>query len=74
MKYKEIAYNMLRQQALSDSAKAKTSLKMLLDHPAGVGEHSTGDLYDNLNQSLSLLADAEDKLNLLTEYEEFFLR
>ena len=44
------------------------SLDILLDHPAGIGDHSTGDLYSNLDEALSALADAEDKLEILEMY------
>jgi len=44
------------------------SLNILLDHPAGIGDHSTEDLYSNLEEALSALADAEDRLETLEEY------
>ena len=37
----------------------------MLDHPAGIGDHSTGDLHENLNEALAKLADAEDRLDTL---------
>ena len=42
-----------------------TSLEIMLDHPAGIGDHSTGDLHNNLNEALSNLADAEDRIETL---------
>ena len=48
--------------------KALMSLNILLDHPAGIGDHSTEDLYSNLEEALSALADAEDRLETLEEY------
>ena len=33
--------------------------------PAGIGDHSTGDLHENLNEALSKLADADDRLDIL---------
>jgi|TARA_B100000085_G_scaffold228009_1_gene213940 hypothetical protein len=63
---------MLRNQAETDQCKALTSLELLLNHPAGIGDHSTGDLYDNLNEAIALLADAEDRLETLRKYNSFF--
>ena len=61
--YKEQAIKHLRTQAEADKQKALLSLSILLDHPAGIGDHSTGDLYENLNEALSALADADDRLD-----------
>ena len=66
--YREAALDSLYHQTVTDKVKAETSLKILLDHPAGIGDHSTEDLHNNLNQSLSNLADAEDRLKSLKEY------
>lgn len=71
MSFKESAVDMLRKQAETDRLKAISSLKMLLDNPAGIGDHSTDDLYDNLNESLSLLADANDRLMTLSHESVF---
>ena len=49
-----------------DRAEAMASLEIMLEHPAGIGDHSTGDLHDNLNEALSKLADAEDRLDCLS--------
>ena len=66
--YKEQAIKHLRTQAEADKQKALLSLSILLDHPAGIGDHSTGDLYENLNEALSALADADDRLETLDMY------
>ena len=52
-------------KAKSDRAEALTSLEIMLNHPAGIGDHSTGDLHDNLNEALSKLADADDRIECL---------
>jgi hypothetical protein len=62
----------LYQRAETDRKEAKVSLYYLLDHPAGIGDHSTGDLHDNLNEALSKLADAEDRLETLRRHEYMF--
>ena len=66
--YKENAIDYLYNKAFSDRDKALASLSILLDHPAGIGEHSTGDLYENLDEALSALADAEDRLEVIEQY------
>ena len=66
--YKENAIDYLYNKAFSDRDKALASLSILLDHPAGIGDHSTGDLYENLDEALSALADAEGRLEVLEQY------
>jgi|TARA_R100000005_G_C4895793_1_gene140349 hypothetical protein len=66
--YRENAIDYLYNKAYSDRDKALASLSILLDHPAGIGDHSTGDLYENLDEALSALADAEDRLEVLEQY------
>jgi hypothetical protein len=39
-----------------------------LGHPAGIGDHSTSDLHTNLNESLSNLTDAEDRIETLKKH------
>ena len=65
MSFKAQALNSLMMKAASDRAEAMTSLEIMLDHPAGIGDHSTGDLHNNLNEALSNLADAEDRIETL---------
>ena len=60
--YRQAALDSLYYQAITDRVKAKASLHILLDHPAGIGDHSTEDLHNNLNEALSNLSDAEDRL------------
>ena len=69
--YKQEAINMLKTKAESDRSQAMASLQIMLDHPAGIGDHSTNDLYNNLNEALSALADADDRLETLSRYELF---
>lgn len=69
--YRQEAVKMLKAKAESDRAQAMASLQIMLDHPAGIGDHSTGDLYDNLNEALSSLADADDRLETLNRYDLF---
>tara|TARA_Y100001963_G_scaffold78366_2_gene108666 strand:- start:44009 stop:44260 length:252 start_codon:yes stop_codon:yes gene_type:complete len=68
MAFKNNAIEYLWRKALADQSKAKASLEILLDHPAGIGDHSTGDLHENLEEALSSLSDAEDRLETLQRY------
>lgn len=65
MTYRDRAIKALYANAKKDKQEALASLELLLDHPAGIGDHSTGDLHDNLNEALSKLADAEDRIETL---------
>ena len=51
-------YNMLKLSAEADKAKALLTLELLTKHAAGIGDHSTGDFYDNAEEA---------KNNLLTD-------
>jgi hypothetical protein len=68
MNFKNSALYSLALKAQSDKAEALASLTLLLDHPAGIGDHSTKDLHNNLNEALSGLADADDRLETLNRY------
>jgi len=65
MSFRKIALDSLKLNAAKDKAEAQASLEILLNHPAGIGDHSTDDLHKNLNEALSRLADAEDRLETL---------
>ncbi len=68
MEYRDSAIESLYMKARSDRSEALCSLNILLDYPAGIGDHSTGDLHSNLNEALSKLADAEDRLETLDRW------
>jgi hypothetical protein len=69
---KEQLFKMLMAQAVAEKEKAITTLKLLGDHPAGIGDHSTGDYYNNANEALSMLVDADDKISTLEKYKSSF--
>lgn len=60
---------MLKSSAEADVAKAKLTLDLLSDHAVGIGDHSTEDFYKNAEEALSLLADANDRLENLDKYK-----
>jgi hypothetical protein len=67
---KEEILNMLVSRAEAQKREAIVTLKLLTNHPAGIGDHSTGDFYNNADEALSKLVDAEDKLDVLSKYKE----
>jgi hypothetical protein len=68
LNYRQSVLTALALKAQSDKAEALVSLTILLDHPAGIGDHSTADLHKNLNEALSQLSDADDRLETLRSY------
>lgn len=60
--------NMLKTSAEADKAKALLTLELLQSNPAGIGDHSTGDFYKNAEEALSMLVDADDRLEAIEKY------
>mgnify|MGYP005991373819 CR=1 FL=1 len=58
-------YTMLETMALAEIAKAKLSLHILGEKAVGIGDHSTDDFYNNADEALSKLTEAQDKLECL---------
>jgi hypothetical protein len=61
-------YNFLKAEAEADKAKALASIELLTNNPAGIGDHSTKDYWDNCTESLKLIASAEERLETLEKY------
>ena len=61
-------FEFLKAEAEADKAKALASLKLLTGFPAGIGDHSTKDYWDNCNEALRLLASADERLEVLEKY------
>ena len=61
-------YNFLKAEAEADKAKALASIKLLTNHPAGIGDHSTKDYWANCDETLRLLASADERLEVLEKY------
>ncbi len=49
-------------------SKALLTLDLLSNHAAGIGDHSTKDFYNNAEEALQMLVDAEDKIETLEKY------
>lgn len=56
---------MLKKSAEADKAKALLTLDILENNPAGIGDHSTGDFYKNAEEALTMLADADGRLDAI---------
>ena len=63
-------HRMLKTSAEADKAKAMLTLNLLSENPAGIGDHSTEDFYNNAEEALAMLIDADDRLNALKTYFE----
>lgn len=58
----------LTLQFKSQREKALLTLELLTKHPAGIGDHSTQDFYDNAEEAIKALAEAEDVLQTIQTY------
>ena len=61
-------YKFLKSEAEADKNKALASLELLTNHPAGIGDHSTKDYWDNCTEALKLLESADERLEILEKY------
>lgn len=61
-------YEMLMTQAMAEKSKAMLTLNLLSEYPAGIGDHSTTDFYNNAEEALRMLVDADDKMEALQKY------
>lgn len=59
---------MLRKSAEAQKAKALLTFELLGNNPVGIGDHSTKDFYENAEEALQMLVDADDKLETLDKY------
>jgi hypothetical protein len=60
--------NMLKTSAEADKAKALLTLDLLGNTGVGIGDHSTKDFYNNAEEALSMLSDADDRLETIEKY------
>ena len=69
---RNFAVSYLFHKAVADQEKAKLSLDLLMNNAAGIGDHSTGDFHQNLDEALDLLVDAQDRLECIQRiYDPF---
>jgi hypothetical protein len=58
----------LKAQALADKEKALMALDLLKNQAVGIGDHTANDFFKDATESLQLLAEAEDRLDMIDKY------
>ena len=66
MEYRVI--KMLRKTFEAQREKALMTFELLTENPAGIGDHSTTDFYNNAEEAARALAEADDVLGTLERY------
>ena len=66
---KERVLKMLEAKANEKREKALTSLELLMNNSVGIGDHSTGDFYKNVEEAFEDLSEADDMLETLEKYD-----
>ena len=59
---------MLLSEAEAERSKALLSLELLGNKGVGIGDHTTNDFYTNATEALTMLTDADDKIETLEKY------
>jgi hypothetical protein len=59
---------MLRKMTEAQKEKALMTLELLTENPAGIGDHSTDDFYNNAEEAIKALAEADDVLGTIERY------
>ena len=60
----------LLKEAEANREKAITSIELLTEHPAGIGDHSTEDYYKNARAAVEMLADANEMIETIKDYQK----
>jgi hypothetical protein len=58
----------LKAQAIADKEKALMALDLLENQAVGIGDHTANDFLKDATESLNLLAEAEDRLDIIEKY------
>ena len=58
----------LEAKAVAEKNEALASLDLLLNKSVGIGDHSTKDFHDNLDEALESLTNAIGKLEVIREF------
>ena len=58
----------LKAQALADKEKALMALDLLENQAVGIGDHTANDFLKDTTESLNLLAEADDRLEIIEKY------
>ena len=59
---------MLQKSFEAQREKALMTFELLTENPAGIGDHSTEDFYNNAEDAARALAEADDVLDTLKRY------
>ena len=59
---------MLQKTFEAQREKALMTLELLTEPPAGIGDHSTNDFYNNAEEAIKALAEADDVLETLNRH------
>lgn len=59
---------MLQKTFEAQKEKALMTLELLTEKPAGIGDHSTTDFYNNAEEAIRALAEADDVLETITRH------
>ena len=58
----------LKAQALADKEKELMALDLLENQAVGIGDHTANDFLKDATESLNLLAEADDRLEIIEKY------
>jgi len=58
----------LRAKAVADRERALMALDLLQNQAVGIGDHTVSDFLKDADEALNLLAEAEDKLEMIEKY------
>ena len=58
----------LKTQAIADKEKALMALDLLENQAVGIGDHTANHFMQDAQEALSLLSDADDRLETLEKY------
>jgi len=58
----------LLHKAESEKAQALAALEILTHQATGIGDHTTQGLFEDAEKALEMLANAEDKLEMIEKY------
>jgi len=59
---------MLQKTFEAQREKALMTLELLTESPAGIGDHSTTDFYNNAEEAIRALAEADDVLETINRH------
>lgn len=66
--HKQAMHEMLLSHVQAKKTKALLTLELMCNLPAGIGDHSTDDFYNNAIEAIESLTDANDQLDTIHGY------